>query len=75
VVLISDNETDLKEMIKKLNEESKKSGLKISMKKSNAMTNSEEKTKIIIDNAELEYLEEVIYLGQKITIKIELQKR
>jgi len=74
VVIITDNEKDLKEMITELNEESKKAGLEMNIKKSNVMTNSEEKTEIMIDNQKLEYVEEIIYLGQKITIKNRTKK-
>jgi len=41
VVIIADNENDLKVMVTERNEESEKVGLKINIKKCKVMTNSE----------------------------------
>ena len=61
-------------MIEELNEEGKKVGLKINKTKSYILTNSPEKQEIEIENQKINYVEEVICLGQKIAIENKTQK-
>lgn len=71
IVLISNNRHELSDMVKQLNDASKKVGLKMNISKTKIISNNEEH--ILIDGIELENVEEYIYLGHTIKIGKENQ--
>ena len=68
VVLFALNAPDLQTMIQNLNTCSKKAGLEMNMNKTHVMTNSQP-TAIKVESAELQYVEDYIYLGQLIGLR------
>lgn len=68
IVLFSTSPAELQILINNLNQSSIKRGLKMNPSKTKVMTNSE-KTKILLDNIEMEYVNEYVYLGQLISTK------
>ena len=68
VVLIATSEEELEEMIQELNEKGKMKGLTMNINKTKVLTKGEENKEIKIDGKKIE-VTEIIYLGQKITLK------
>lgn len=66
IVLISESEADLQQMISELNSESLVAGLKMNIKKTKIMAC--EPTNITINNDPVEQITEYIYLGHTITL-------
>lgn len=64
VILTAATFEELQIMIKELEEASRKVGLKMNMKKTKIMTNTQEDRNVRIDNCILEKVNEYIYLGQ-----------
>ena len=79
IILISHNMTDMKTMIKELNRESKKCGLKINITKTKILINKKVKhTKITLDGEDIEILNSYVYLGfslQEVNKSSEIKRR
>ena len=70
IVLISSNGAELEEMLNQLNEQSCKLGMKMNMKKTKVMCNSYATARTIkIASAEVENVDDYVYLGQLVTMK------
>jgi hypothetical protein len=68
IVLISTTATEVSDMLNQLNDESKRLGMKINMKKTKAMfNNNANKEAIHLGLEKIETVDEYIYLGQLIT--------
>ena len=68
-MLISEDIDELQEMISDLNREGKESGLEISIEKTKIMVRNEGIKDISLDQKIIEWIEEVIYLGQRVALK------
>ena len=68
VVLISESDEELKSMIKEINEAGQKAGLMINLEKTKTMSSNHE-LQIKIDNKNIENTNEIIYLGQTISLE------
>ena len=70
IVLIGKDGNEIESMINELNEESCKLGMKINMKKTKVMYNSNAaKTRVQIGTHEVEQVDDYVYLGQLVTMK------
>ena len=70
IVLISTNGEEIEEMLNQLNKESCKLGMKMNMKKTKVMCNIYATLrKVKIATAEVEKVDEYVYLGQLVTMK------
>lgn len=69
IVLLSNNKQELEEMIEELNDEGKKKGLSMNIEKTKIISKEEDEPKIEIDGKKIEVVKELVYLGQKVTIK------
>ena len=68
IVLIGTNAAEVSDMLNQLNDESKRLGMKINMKKTKAMFNSNANRETIhLGLEEIEIVDEYVYLGQLIT--------
>ena len=56
-------------MINELNVAGKKAGLEMNVGKTKIMTNNISKPELKIDNINIEYVDEIVYLGQKIALE------
>ena len=66
IVIFATSHKQLQEMLQELHKESKKVGLLLNFNKTKIMTNHEE-LPILIENNQIEYVSEYIYLGQLIS--------
>lgn len=67
IVLLSENHEDLQYMLETLHRYSKQCGLEMNFEKTCVMTNSEPKS-ISLENNNIKYVEEYIYLGQNLSL-------
>ncbi|CAK1595272.1 unnamed protein product [Parnassius mnemosyne] len=74
LILFSECPNTLKVMLQQLSDESANAGLTINLTKTKIMTNSPQKDIIRINNQQLEYVNEYIYLGQLISPTENMQK-
>lgn len=73
LILISENQRDLKEMLTQLERESKIVGLTMNTEKTKLMTNHV-KTPISLNSNQIEYVDQYTYLGQIISPEHQMQK-
>lgn len=73
LVLFAEDAKTLQDMLQTLSEESNKAGLTMNAYKTKILTNGT-KSKITVDDTEIEYVDEYIYLGQLITTKDQTAK-
>jgi hypothetical protein len=70
IVLISTNSLELETMINQLNEESKKLGMKMNMKKTKVMFNKfTRQAEVQVNGISIEKVDEYVYLGQLVTMQ------
>jgi hypothetical protein len=70
IVLMSSNGVELQEMMKQLNEESKKLGMKMNMKKTKVMFDKFcGEIEVQVDRTKTVKVEEYVYLGQLVTMQ------
>ncbi len=75
IIIFSESADELEEMLAKLNEESKKMGLRINKEKTKIMFNKFAKPKtIIMDQSTIENVSSYVYLGQQININENQEK-
>ena len=68
ITIFEDNSTSLQEIMNELNEKGLKVGLKINIEKTKVLTNGP-RNSIYIDQQEIEYVENFVYLGQQISFE------
>ncbi|CAH2229000.1 jg14622 [Pararge aegeria aegeria] len=73
LVLFTDDPDTLQEMLNQLASESRKAGLTINTSKTKVMTNRHKQT-IKVNNQEIEYVDEYVYLGQIISPNMQMDK-
>lgn len=73
LILFAENSTTLQSMLLQLTSESKKAGLLINIDKTKVMTNMPT-LEIKVNEDQIEYVDEYIYLGQVISVKNQLVK-
>lgn len=66
LVLLSETSSQLQTMLDSLNAASKQVGLEMNLSKTMVMTNSSNRTRILVDNEILKYTEKYIYLGKQV---------
>ncbi|CAH2088198.1 unnamed protein product [Euphydryas editha] len=66
IAIFAETPEKLENMISQLNKESKQVGLYMNLSKTKIMTNGR-KRKIMLDNVELEYVEQYVYLGKQVS--------
>lgn len=69
IVLVSENVDELEEMMNDLNREGKESGLEISIEKTKILGKKENMKDIRINQEKIEWVEEIVYLGQRIALE------
>jgi Reverse transcriptase (RNA-dependent DNA polymerase) len=70
IVLIGNNADELQEMLRQLNEESSKLGMKMNMKKTKVIFNKfTRETVVRLNTTEIEKVEEYVYLGQLVMMQ------
>lgn len=74
LILFSENPKTLKEMLQQLAEESEKAGLSMNLTKTKVMSNSSQTESITVNDEEIEYVKEYVYLGQLISTEECMQK-
>lgn len=74
LILFSECPNTLERMLQQLSDESAKAGLSMNVAKTKIMSNSSAKEAITINNQQLEYVNEYIYLGQLVSPIENMQK-
>lgn len=74
LVIFSERPRSLEQMLQQLSDESAKAGLSMNTTKTKIMTNSPRTETITINNEQIEYVNEYIYLGQLISTADTMQK-
>ena len=69
VVLFSDSRQEIEEMVCELEEKSKLRGMSMNIDKTAVMSSNKEDIQITIDEKKIERVEEIVYLGQNISMR------
>lgn len=67
LIIFSENSRSLEMMLQQLADVSDKAGLSMNLNKTKIMTNSSQTDKIKVNNEQIEYVQEYVYLGQLIS--------